>query len=357
MIYSAFRFFFRSPSRHIFAHNHTTTPHFSWQCAGFEHWWQRGVRYYIIDVSRDDQGHNKTGDNRYIIDDLTLLFTRQGQSAYILKLCAVVFTMRHKLVSAHIAPCAVVFTIRRISVSAHIKLCAVVFTMRHKLVSAHIALCAVVFTMRHISVSAHIALCAVVFTIRHIGISPYRTLCSGFNYETYIGISQYHTLCSGFSLWLWDVYRYQPISHSVQWFSLWDIYRYQAISHPVQWFSPWDVYRYQRISHFVLWFSLWDIFWCQPISHSVQWFSPWDIYRYQPISHSVQWFHYEIYIAISRYSACSLNCNACMAAEMHNTYYYAFLIAAISYVNWSCEKIQTLFIIRAILKIQYSFNE
>ena len=43
----------------------------------------------------------------------------------------------------------------------------------------------------HSSVSAHISLCAV-------------------HYETYIGISQYLTLCSA----LWDVYRYQPISHS-----------------------------------------------------------------------------------------------------------------------------------------------
>ena len=32
----------------------------------------------------------------------------------------------------------------------------------------------------------------------HIGISPYHTLCSGFHCETYIGISLYHTLYSGF---------------------------------------------------------------------------------------------------------------------------------------------------------------
>ena len=30
---------------------------------------------------------------------------------------------------------------------------------------------------------------------------------------------------------LWNVYRYQSISHSVLWFSLWDVYRYQLISH------------------------------------------------------------------------------------------------------------------------------
>ena len=66
--------------------------------------------------------------------------------------------------------------------------------------------------------------------------------------------------------------------------------RYQPISHSVLWFSLWDVYRYQPISHFVLWFSLCDVYWIQPISHSVQWFSLCDVYWIQPISHSVQCF-------------------------------------------------------------------
>ena len=53
-----------------------------------------------------------------------------------------------------------------------------------------------------VSVSVHVALYAVVFTIRRIGISPCRTLYSGFHYEAY---------------------RYQSMSHSIQWFSLWGV--------------------------------------------------------------------------------------------------------------------------------------
>ena len=75
--------------------------------------------------------------------------------------------------------------------------------------------------------------------------------------------------------------RYQPISHSAQWFSPWDVYRYKPISHSAQWFSPWDVYRYK------------------PISHSAQWFSLWDVSRYQSISQSVWCFY-----AYVKYSPC-----------------------------------------------------
>ena len=66
----------------------------------------------------------------------------------------------------------------------------------------------------------------------------------------------------------------------------------------------------------MLWFSLWDAYRYQPISHSVLWFSLWYVYRYQPISHS-----------------------SCRFSTM-----YGSLVC----VAWSCEKIQALFIFRAI---------
>ena len=74
---------------------------------------------------------------------------------------------------------------------------------------------------------------------------------------------------------------------------------YIHLSHSVLWFSPWDVYRYQPISHSVLWFSLWDVYWYQPISHS-----------------------------------------RCILSTMYGI--------IMSCVTWSCDKIQTLFIFRAI---------
>ena len=52
-------------------------------------------------------------------------------------------------------------------------------------------------------------------------------------------------------------------------------------------------------------------------SHSVLWFSLWDVYRYQPISHS-----------------------RCRLSKMYGR--------IMSCVTWSCEKIQKLFIFRAI---------
>ena len=126
----------------------------------------------------------------------------------------------------------------------------------------------------------------------YIGISLYHTLCSGIHYGMrWISVSVCITLCAMVSTMIWDVHWYQPISHYVQWFSLWDVYWYQPISHYVQWFSLWDVYRHQ------------------PISHSVQWFSRWDVYWWQPIS-----FY-------------SLNYNA----------------GRLCHVTWSCEKIITLF--------------
>ena len=358
-------------------------------------------------------------------------------------------------VSAHVALYAVVSTMRRIGISPCRTLCSGFHhkayryqSMSHSMqwfspwgvsVSVNVALYAVVFTMRRIgispcrtlcsgfhhkayryqsmshsmqwfppwgvSVSVHVALYAVVFTIRRIGISPCRTLCSGFLHEAYryqsmshsmqwfspwgvsvsvhvalyavvftirrIGISPCRTLCSGFHH---EAYRYQSMSLSIQWFSPWGVsvsvhvalyavvstmrrigispcrtlcsgfhheaYRYQSMSHSMQWFSPWGVsvsvhvalyaavstmrrigispcrtlcsgfhheaYRYQSMSHFMQWFSPWGVSvsvhvalyavvstmrrigispcrtLCSGFHH--------EAYRYQSMSHFMQWF-------------------------------------------------------------------
>ena len=86
-----------------------------------------------------------------------------------------------------------------------------------------------VFNMRSISIS-HSNQCFF-YCETYIGISPYRTMCCGFHCRILVStnIALYRVI---FTI---SLYRYQPISHFVQWFSLLAVYLYQLISHSVLW--------------------------------------------------------------------------------------------------------------------------
>ena len=87
------------------------------------------------------------------------------------------------------------------------------------------------FSQWDVSVSAYITFRAVVFTIIRISVSAHVTLCALGLAMRRISVSVHITFWAVFSLHVWGVYRYQPISHSVQCLSLWGVYRYQPISH------------------------------------------------------------------------------------------------------------------------------
>ena len=143
------------------------------------------------------------------------------------------------------------------------------------------------------SVSSHITLCAVIFIISdvyryhpishsvkwfslyqtYIGIIPYHTLCSSFHYIRRISVSTHITLCAVIFI-ISDVYRYHPISHSVQWFSLYQTYIVITPYHTLC--SGFHYIRRISVSSHITLCALVFI-----IS---------DVYRYHPISHSVQWF-------------------------------------------------------------------
>ena len=321
-----------------------------------------------------------------------------------LLLCAVVFTMRRISVSAYITPCEVFFTVRRISVSAHITLCAVVFTVRRRLhqyqpishsvlwfslsdvgyisISLYHTLCCGFHCQTQATlVSVYITLCAVVFTVRrrlhqyqpishsvlwfslsdigYISISLYHTLCCGFHCQTWATlVSAYITLCAVVFTVRRGLHQYQPISHSVLWFSLSDVgYISISLYHTlccgfhcqtqatlvsalitlcaVVFTVRRRLHQYQPISHSVLWFSLSDVgdisispyhtlccgFHCQTQATLVSAYITLCAvvftvrrrrHQYQPISHSVLWFSLSDigYISISLYHTlcCGFHC-------------------------------------------------
>ena len=123
--------------------------------------------------------------------------------------------------------------------------------------------------------------------------------------------------------------------HSAQWLSLWDVYRYQPISHSAQW-----IFTVRRISvsaHIAL---------CAVDFHSETYIgiSPYRTLRSD--------FHCETYIGISPYRTLrsDFQCEAYIGISPYRTLAVVELqsTAVMLFVTWSCEKIQTLFIFRAI---------